>query len=139
MNTSSQSELILRLVALHTKIQKQIAGPLSFHGLSATEYLVLRQLHAAPEKKMRRIDLAQQIGLSASGVTRLLNPMEKVGLISKEEAARDARVSLVTLTKAGETIFTEADATFGQVAQAVMKPLSGEDQKSLSRLTGELL
>lgn len=139
MNTSSQSELILRLVALHTRIQRQIAGPLSLHGISLTEYLVLRQLHAAPEKKMRRIDLAQQVGLSASGVTRLLNPMEKVGLISKEEAARDARVSLVSLTSAGEAILTDADATFAQVAQTVMKPLTGEDQKNLSRLTGELL
>ena len=139
MSTSSQSDLILKLAALHTRIQKQIAGPLSFHGISFTEYLVLRQLHATPGRKMRRIDLAQQVGLSASGVTRLLNPMEKVGLISKEEAARDARVSLVTLTNAGETIFTDADATFGQVAQAVMQPLGGEDQKSLSRLTGELL
>ncbi|KKO09064.1 MarR family winged helix-turn-helix transcriptional regulator [Pseudohongiella sp.] len=139
MATSSQSELILKLVALHTKIQKQIAGPLSFHGISFTEYLVLRQLHAAPENKMRRIDLAQQVGLSASGVTRLLNPMEKVGLISKEEAPRDARVSLVTITSAGETIFSDADASFAQVAQSVMQSLSGEDQKSLSRLTGLLL
>ncbi len=139
MTTSPQSELILKLAALHAKIQKQIAGPLSFHGISFTEYLVLRQLHAAPERKMRRIDLAQQVGLSASGVTRLLNPMEKVGLISKEEAARDARVSLVTLTTAGETIFTDADATFGQVAQAVLRPLSGEDQKRLGALAGSLL
>lgn len=139
MTTSPQSELILRLSALHTKIQKQVAGPLSFHGISFTEYLVLRQLHAAPERKMRRIDLAQQVGLSASGVTRLLNPMEKVGLISKEEAARDARVSLVTLTGAGETIFQDADATFAQVAQSVLKPLSNADQKNLGSLTGLLL
>ena len=139
MNTTSQSDLILRLVALHTKIQKHIAGPLSLHGISFTEYLVLKQLHAAPGEKMRRIDLAHQVGLSASGVTRLLNPMEKVGLISKEEAARDARVSLVTLTGAGETVFIDAGATFKEVAQSVMKSLNGEDQKNLSRLTGLLL
>ena len=139
MNASSQSELILKLVALHTRIQKHIAGPLSLHGISLTEYLVLRQLHGAPERKMRRIDLAQQIGLSASGVTRLLNPMQKVGLVSKEEAARDARVSLVSLTSAGEAVFTDAAATFAQVAQSVMKPLNGEEQKSLSRLSGMLL
>lgn len=139
MAISSQSGLILKLVALHTKIQKQIAGPLSLHGISFTEYLVLRQLHAAPDKKMRRIDLAQQVGLSASGVTRLLNPMEKVGLISKEEAARDARVSLVMLTDAGETIFSDADVSFGQVAKSVIKSLDNEDQKHLSRLTDLLL
>ncbi|MEX2334891.1 MAG: MarR family transcriptional regulator [Pseudohongiella sp.] len=139
MPTSSQSELLLKLVALHTRIQKQLSGPLSFHGISFTEYLVLKQLHDAPAQKLRRIDLAQQVGLSASGVTRLLNPMEKVGLVSKEEAARDARVSLVTLTGAGKTVFQDADVSFGQVAKAVMTSLDGEDQKHLARLTDLLL
>lgn len=139
MPTSSQSELLLKLVALHTRIQKQLSGPLSFHGISFTEYLVLKQLHDAPTQKLRRIDLAQQVGLSASGVTRLLNPMEKVGLVSKEEAARDARVSLVTLTGAGKTVFQDADVSFGQVAKAVMTSLDGEDQKHLARLTDLLL
>ncbi|MEX0741084.1 MAG: MarR family transcriptional regulator [Pseudohongiella sp.] len=139
MPTASQSELLLKLVALHTRIQKQLSGPLSFHGISFTEYLVLKQLHDAPAQKLRRIDLAQQVGLSASGVTRLLNPMEKVGLVSKEEAARDARVSLVTLTGAGKTVFQDADVSFGQVAKAVMTSLDGEDQKHLARLTDLLL
>ena len=52
-------------------------------------------LNEASTHSLKRIDLAEQVGLSASGVTRMLLPMEKIGLISKEEGARDARVSLV--------------------------------------------
>lgn len=139
MPTSSPNELLFKVVALHTKIQKQLSGPLSFHGISFTEYLVLRQLSQAPGKKLRRVDLAQQVGLSASGVTRLLNPMQKTGLVNKEEAARDARVSLVTITDAGETILKDADVSFDQVAQSIAEPLTGEDQRDLLKLVSLLL
>lgn len=130
-----QSDLLLDLIRLNTRIQRQVAGPLSYHGISLTEYLVLRQLSQAPDKKMRRIDLAQQIGLSASGVTRLLNPMQKTGLIDKQEAARDARVSLVGLTSAGEEVFQNASASFDEAAQSLIGAISSKDQNSLSRIT----
>lgn len=139
MTTSSHSELLITLAALHAKVQRRLAGPLSFHGISFTEYQVLRHLHQAPEKKLRRVDLAQGVGLSPSGVTRLLNPMQKLGLIDKEEAARDARVSLVTLTVAGETILNDADVAFDHVAQSCMEPLTGEDQRHLLRIMSSLL
>ncbi|MBC53458.1 MAG: transcriptional regulator [Gammaproteobacteria bacterium] len=139
MTTSTPSDLILKLAALHTMLQKQIAGPLSYHGISFTEYQVLKQLHDAPAQKMRRIDLAQQIGLSASGVTRMLNPMEKVGLVSKEEAARDARVSLVTLTTAGQTVFRDAEASFRQAAGSVLASVIDADQQHLHRIADSLL
>lgn len=139
MSTSSESELLTKLIALQTKIQGQLVGPLSCHGISFTEYLVLRQLSRAPDKKLRRIDLAQQVGLSASGVTRLLNPMQKVGLISKEELERDARVSLVALTPAGENIFKDATASFNQVAESFMAPIARKDQRSLLEIADSLL
>lgn len=139
MTTSPQRKLLIDLVALHAHIQKRLAGPLSCHGISLTEYLVLRQLHEAPGKRLRRVDLARGVGLSPSGVTRLLNPMQKTGLINKEEAARDARVSLVTLTSAGETIFNDAAVSFDQVAQSFLEPLTGKDQSSLQRILSTLL
>ncbi len=139
MSTSSQGELVIKLIALHTRIQRQLARPLSGHGISLTEFLVLRQLHQAPDKKLRRIDLAEQVGLSASGVTRLLNPMQKVGLVSKEEVARDARVSLVTLTSAGENVFKDASTSFNHVALSIMEPIASKDQSNLHKIADLLL
>lgn len=139
MPISSQGELLIKLIALHTKIQKRLSGPLSLHGISVTEYLVLRELYRAPDRKLRRVDLAQQVGLSASGVTRLLNPMQKIGLISKEEVERDARVSLVALTGAGERTFDDASISFDQVAQSFMEPLSEKEQNNLLKTTATLL
>jgi DNA-binding MarR family transcriptional regulator len=136
MSLSTQAELMLNLINLHTRIQKRLLGPLSLHGISVTEFLVLRELALAPEKKLRRIDLANQVGLSASGVTRLLDPMQKIGLVNKEEAERDARVSLVTLTKTGERIFNDATVTFDQVATGLLGQLSQSDQEVLTRMIG---
>jgi len=138
MTDHPQGDLLVHLIALQSRINKRLAGPLSGHGLSLTEYLVLRELSQAPDGRMRRIDLAAQVGLSASGVTRLLNPMEKVGLVRKEEAARDARISLVALTPAGKRIFREASTSFNDVAQAFLEPLGARDQSYLQKITDAL-
>jgi DNA-binding MarR family transcriptional regulator len=79
------------------------------------------------------------VGLSASGVTRLLNPMQKVGLISKEEVARDARVSLVTLTSTGENILKQASTSFDQTARSFLEQINGKEQSNLLKITDALL
>lgn len=139
MPISTSGETIIKLINIHTRIQRQLGGSLSYHGISVTEYLVLMQLRQAPDKKLRRIDLAQQVGFSASGITRLLNPMQKIGLVMKEDAARDARVSLVALTSAGEKILKDADAAFDQVAQSFLGPLGSKEQSKLLQIIDSLL
>ena len=57
---------------------------------------------------MRRVDLADAIGLTASGITRLLLPMEKIGLVRREAHDGDARVSYVCIAPGGETKLREA-------------------------------
>ncbi len=71
-------------------------------GLGFNELIILLHLSRADEGKMRRIDLAEAIGLTASGVTRLLLPMEKIGLVKKEVNQEDARSSLVSLAPGGK-------------------------------------
>lgn len=139
MTTSVDTELLIQLTNLQAKFQKTLTAGLSPHGISVTEYLVLRQLDAAPGKRLRRIDLAQAVGLTPSGVTRLLNPMEKIGLVSKEAGARDARVSLVAIAPAGETIYRESRVTFAETSKELLALLDTRDREALSRITDTLL
>jgi DNA-binding MarR family transcriptional regulator len=60
---------------------------------------------------MRRVDLAEQVVLTASGITRLLEGLERAGLVAKETCASDARVSYAKITPSGEAKFREAAAT----------------------------
>ncbi len=76
-------------------------------GLGLSEFIILFYLDSSPEGKIRRVDLADKIGLTASGVTRLLLPMEKIGLVKREATSDDARVSYVLLTSAGKRKFSE--------------------------------
>ena len=86
------------------------------HGIAFVEFAVLAQLAGAHEQRMRRVDLARAIGRSPSGITRLLRPMEKLGLVDRERNTRDARVSLVRLTRAGEQRLQEARGTLESLA-----------------------
>lgn len=124
---SSECELVLSLVELSGKIERRLGGALSFHGLGVSEFMVLRQLYKAPSKTMRRVDLSAAIGMTASGITRLLNPMEKIGLVQKEPSPRDARVSLVSLSSAGARMLDEIDTALNESARSLVDPLSAAD------------
>ena len=132
MANCTESCLVMSIVNLHSKIQKRVGGALSIHGVGLSEYLVLHQLFIAPGQTMRRVDLAEQVGLTPSGITRLLNPMEKIGLIEKEKNPRDARVSLVSLSIAGKRVYQEAQISFQHASTTLFEQL---DAKRLGRFS----
>ena len=138
-STTSQAEFIMLQSSLNTKLTKRVESQLSFHGISFTEYLILRFLSEAPKNTMRRIELAECVGISASGVTRLLAPMEKRKLVEKEANARDARVSLVKLSKAGARIYKEASVSFEHSAEFLSERLSGNQLATLIELSNRLI
>lgn len=134
-----KGELLISLALLQAKNLKKIDNQLSLHGISFSEFLVMHYLNNAPQKTMRRIDLAENVCLSASGVTRLLNPMEKIKLVQKEANPRDARVSLVKLSEVGEQVYKDAAVSFEQSADSVLKPLNADQISNLSALTHVLM
>lgn len=134
MLKGQESGLVVAAISFHNKIQKRIGGALTAHGIGLTEYLVLRELYNSPAQNMRRCDLAEQIGLSPSGVTRLINPMQKIGLVKKEQNPRDARVSLVALSTTGRQIYEEAQVTFSHTSTALFGALDAKQLKTFSEL-----
>ncbi len=109
-NINSSMKFCLDIAKFQTKLSRRLDSHLG--GLGFNELIILYLLSQSDEQKMRRIDLAEKIGLTASGVTRLLLPMEKIGLIKKEMNKRDARVSLVKLTSAGKINLKEGVERF---------------------------
>lgn len=132
----SGMDLVLALSALQSRLQKKIDVRLSAHGISFTEFLVLHHLRGASGNGMRRIDLAETVGLSASGVTRLLIPMEKIKLVKREANPRDARVSLVKLSRTGEQVYADARRTFEESASFLLKDPGPERTRDLFELIG---
>ncbi len=96
----------------HAAITRQLnAELLHAHGLTLNDYEVMLHLAKAPGAKMRRVDLAETVLLTASGITRLLSGLERSGLVAKAICQSDARVSYAELTPAGRERLREASAT----------------------------
>lgn len=121
---STKMAVLMEATHLLAQSNKRIDNNLNLHGISLTEFLVLHQLHGALNQSMSRIELATSIGLSASGVTRLINPMEKIHLIEKAANPRDARKSMVRLTDAGLEIYADARTTYVNVANDLFSSVS---------------
>jgi DNA-binding MarR family transcriptional regulator len=138
MKNSISTAALLSHVAITQKMLRKADTRLSVHGISFTEYLIMYHLENAHNKTMRRIDLAEAVGLSASGVTRLIAPMEKNYLVEKRANPRDARVSLVRLSKTGLTVFEDSSRTIAFLAEEVFANFKRQDLKSLAELEAKV-
>ncbi|MFE7524972.1 MarR family winged helix-turn-helix transcriptional regulator [Kitasatospora sp. NPDC057542] len=131
----------LRLVRAQTAVVKRFdAGLSGLHGVSLADFTMLLHLSQAPGGRMRRVDLAEALGLTASGVTRGLAPLERIGLVTRETAARDARVAYAALTPTGHERLAEMLYTARQVAadHFAAEQWSAEDLSRLSTLLTRL-
>lgn len=99
---TDEMALWLGMVTVHADLMAELEDDLmADHGITAGEYGVLVNLSAATDDRLRMCDLAAQLHLSPSGLTRRLDGLVRAGLVSREPAADDRRVILAVLTPAG--------------------------------------
>jgi DNA-binding MarR family transcriptional regulator len=109
------------------------------HGLTVVGYEALLLLSEADERALRRIDLARGLGLTASGVTRLLDGLERAGLVEKRTCSEDARVTYAALTDAGAERLQRATCSHVGSARALFEDrYSEEELETLAELLGRL-
>src|SRR6476660_6560743 len=102
VQTHNRLESWVSFLRAHAAITRQLnADLLNAHGLTLNDYEVLLHLSWADGHMMRRVDLAESVILTASGITRLLDGLERAGFVEKASCASDARVSYAKLTVAG--------------------------------------
>lgn len=85
----------------YTGLTNRFAAQFEQHRLSAVEFEVLLRLARSPNHRLRMTDLAGQTSLSTSGVTRVVDRMDRDGLVRREACASDRRSSYAVLTDAG--------------------------------------
>lgn len=136
---SSSLEFCLRLTRAYAVLTRRLDNALSnLHGLSFGDFMVLFHLHRASGARLRRIDLAERLGLTASGVTRTLLPLEKLGLVTREPDPRDARVGYAVLTKAGQRLLVNALVSAESISQEATQMVPGNEIDAFSLLLGQL-
>jgi len=105
------------------------------HGLGLSDFAALHAIAQAPGQKLRRVDLAQRLAVTPSGVTRLLAPLERRGIVTREESGHDARATFAVLTKSGRALMKDATATMNGVAESILKSLDKADRSAFARLS----
>ncbi len=110
---------------------------LEVRGLSFAEVRLLVPLRSA-ETGRRPTELAHELHLTASGVTRALLPLERRGIVERRRDSNDARASLAVLTRAGRELLDEALEEAGERATRLLRRLNVGQQKQLQRLLDEV-
>lgn len=131
-----QLKFILDLTKIQALLARRFDGGMG--GVGFTEFIILYHLQVSPDNKLRRIDLANKIGLTASGITRMLLPMEKTGLVSKEVNPNDARVSFVLIAPGGKRRFDEARERAELLLKDIIQPGKTDSVTALSAFLQEL-
>ena len=138
-STDAALEFCIRLSRAQAIVTRRLDNVLSgLHGLSFADFMILFYLDRAPGAKLRRVDLAERLGLTASGVTRSLLPLEKLGLVSRQSDLRDARVGYATLTDSGRQLLSYAVTSVRTSAQDLTEPVPADRIDSMSALLARL-
>jgi DNA-binding MarR family transcriptional regulator len=138
--SSTRIESWVSFIRAHSAITRQLnADLLATHGLTLNDYEVLLLLSRAEDRRMRRVDLAQSVVLTASGITRLLDGLERAGYVAKDACPTDLRVSYAKLTTAGHQKLKEAAVTHLQgVEELFVGRFSDGELAQLAELLGRL-
>ncbi|GAA4202130.1 MarR family transcriptional regulator [Streptosporangium oxazolinicum] len=98
------------------------------HDLALASYEVLLQLSEAPERRLRMNDLADRVLLSRSGLTRLIDRLQRDGLVEREACASDARGLFAVLTDGGAARLAEASPTYLRGVRAQFPDMLDADE-----------
>ena len=134
-----RGELALQLASAWSRLERSLDPSLSaVRGISFAEYRLLRTLDQSPGGRASRVDLAAAVGLTPSGVTRALRPLEKLGVVQTRRSDRDARLALASLTDAGRELVADAAGVVEDVMGTLLKHVPSR-RATLSDLVEELL
>jgi DNA-binding MarR family transcriptional regulator len=130
----------IRFLATHAAITRELEARLmGAHGLTLSDYDVLVQLARAPERRMRNIELAKAVVLTRSGVTRLVDGLERDGLVKRASCASDKRGSFVLLTPQGlERLREAADTHLRGVRELFLEQLGDQGRSDMDALLERL-
>ena len=120
------------LLRAHACLAKRLDAELErAHRLPMTSYEVLHHLEEASGGRMRMCDLAEQAQLSRSGLTRLVDRLERDGLLERCSCSHDARGAYACLTGVGRERLQEARATHRAALRAAFFSRFSEEELSM--------
>jgi len=134
-------ELVFGLLDAAAVLERHLDTVLSnIKGISFSEYRLLAALEREHDSTATRVGLAGAVGLTPSGVTRALRPLEKLGFVETIRDARDARRSLATLAEGGVELVSDAHGVVNDtIAQfSALDSVNDGDRALVAQLVTQL-
>ena len=130
----------IRFLRAHAALTRELSARLeALHELTLSDFDVLVQLYYAEGQRMRRIDIARSVLLTASGITRLLDGLESCGLVAKDRCESDARVTYAVLTEAGvKKIEAARESHLADIEELFGSQFSPQEREQLAEFLGRL-
>jgi DNA-binding MarR family transcriptional regulator len=124
----------------HAATTRQLSTELiERHSLTLNDFDVLAQLARGPEHGLKRAELAERVLLTPSGITRLLEGLERAGYVAKGECPTDARVTYAVLTDEGRDKLRAASKThLASVRALLTERFTRQELDQLAQLLGRL-
>jgi DNA-binding MarR family transcriptional regulator len=129
-----------RFLKAHSAISRRLERDLAEeHSLTLSDYDVLLQVSRSPEQRLRPVEIAKAVLLTRSGITRLVQGLEREGYVKRLDCPDDARGFLVALTPEGADLVARARAThLARVTELFSDRYSDEETTQLAELLERL-
>jgi MarR family 2-MHQ and catechol resistance regulon transcriptional repressor len=109
------------------------------HGLTINDFEALLVLSHAEDGRLKRVDLARNLMLTPSGITRLLRGLEDAGLVERAACASDLRVTYAQLTDAGrEKLEAASSAHIASIRALFEQHFTAEELDTVAGILGKL-
>jgi len=133
-------QAFIRLLQGHAAVTRVLSADLvRDHGLTINDYEALLRLARADGHYLKRVELAESLVLTPSGVTRLLEGLERAGYVEKGSCETDARITYAVLTEAGHEKLEEASRSHTAQIRAFFGERFADDElATLAELLGRL-
>ena len=133
-------EAWIRFLRAHAAVTRLLSAELlETHGLTLNDFDVLAQLSRGPEHGLKRAELAERVLLTASGITRLLDGLERAGYVGRAECPTDARVTYAVLTDEGREKLRGSSRThLASVRALLSERFTKRELQQLAELLGRL-
>ena len=133
--TSREQEAYLSLLRTADALQSRVESKLKEFGLTATQYNALRILRGAGQEGLPCSEIGERMITRDPDITRLLNRLQKRGLVERTRGKQDRRVIYGKITAAGLKLLREMDAPVEKYNREMLRHVA---QKKLKELTALL-
>jgi DNA-binding MarR family transcriptional regulator len=135
---SPHHEAVLSLLVAAARVYERLDGVYTQHGITRSQYNVLRILRGAHPGGYPRCDIARRLIERAPDVTRLIDRLEHEGLVERRGSVDDRRLSITRITGKGLRLLEHMHSDVEAAESALAKRLSADEAEDLSRICERL-